>query len=257
MRPARRPVTASARVTADHRCTRLPSACRSGSWPLERKVVRAVRVDVARSQRCVQAGRPIDVPVAVVTWVVAFVFGQFVSLAIVATSGAETDRRRADPDAVRRRRRDVGGVPGRCYVASKRSGSGDPCAGLGMRLRPIDVVGLPIGVLTQLVLVPARVHPAAGDLAGHVLRGPAVRDRREARRPGERRDDGAARADGLRRRARSSRRSSTAACCSGRSRPARRTSSPGWSRRRGSRSSTSGPSSTRACSPSRSSPAPA
>jgi uncharacterized protein len=106
-----------------------------------------------------QAGRPIDVSVAVATWVAAFVAGQVLSLAIVATSG-ETDQ-------------DLIPIPTLfaavaatwvaflvgTYVASKRSGTGDLRADVGMRVRPIDVIGLPIGALTQLVLVPLVYLP--------------------------------------------------------------------------------------------------
>ncbi len=120
-----------------------------------------MRVDVTRSGMR-QAGRPIDVSVAVVTWVIAFVAGQFLSLAIVATSG-ETDQ-------------DLVPIPTLfaavaatwvaflvgTYVASKRAGSGDVRTDLGMRVRPIDVIGLPIGVLAQLVLVPLIYLPLRG-----------------------------------------------------------------------------------------------
>ncbi len=106
-----------------------------------------------------QTGRPIDVPVAVATWVAAFVAGQVLSLAIVATSG-QTDQ-------------DLIPIPTLfaavaatwlaflvgMYVASKRSGTGDLRADVGMRVRPIDIIGLPIGVLTQLVLVPLVYLP--------------------------------------------------------------------------------------------------
>ena len=104
---------------------------------------------------------------------------------------------------------------------------------------------------------PARLPAAARHLARHVLRGPAVGDGREAGRPGERRDDGAARADGLRRRAdrRGDRLPRPAAALVRGPHVARRRLAR--SPRRGSRSSTSARSSTRACSSSRSSPAPA
>ena len=49
-------------------------------------MVGSVRVDVTRT-RLRDAGRPIDVPVAVLTWVAAFVVGQLASLVILAASG--------------------------------------------------------------------------------------------------------------------------------------------------------------------------
>jgi CAAX protease family protein len=106
-----------------------------------------------------QAGHPIDVQVAVVTWVVAFVVGQFLSLAIVATSG-ETDQDLVPiPTLFAAVAATWAAFLVGIYVASKRSGSGDPRADLGLRVRPIDVIGLPIGVLTQLVLVPLLYFP--------------------------------------------------------------------------------------------------
>jgi membrane protease YdiL (CAAX protease family) len=118
-----------------------------------------VRVDVTRTGGIRQAGRPIDVSVAVVTWFAAFIAGQVLSLAILSTSG-ETDQ-------------DLVPIPTLfaavaatwvaylvgAYVASRRSGTGDLAADVGMRIKPIDAIGLPIGVLTQLVLVPLVYLP--------------------------------------------------------------------------------------------------
>ena len=44
-------------------------------------------------------------------------------------------------------------------VTSRRAGSGDPVADLGARFAPIDAVGVPLGVVAQLVLVPAVYVP--------------------------------------------------------------------------------------------------
>jgi uncharacterized protein len=107
-------------------------------------------------------GRPIDVPVAIATWVLAFVFGQLVSAVIIASSGAETADEVPIPTL-------FAGVFATwvaylvgCYVASKRSGSGDPVEDYGIRFRAVDLVGIPIGVLTQLVLVPLVYIPLRG-----------------------------------------------------------------------------------------------
>jgi membrane protease YdiL (CAAX protease family) len=109
-----------------------------------------------------QAGRPIDVPVAIVTWVAAFVVGQFLSLAIVATSG-ETDQDLIPipPLFAAVAATWVAFLVG-TYIASKKAGTGDLRADLGLRVRPIDVIGLPIGVLTQLVIVPLLYVPLRG-----------------------------------------------------------------------------------------------
>ena len=45
------------------------------------------------------------------------------------------------------------------WVASQRSGSGDFVEDYAIRFRAVDLVGVPIGVLTQLVLVPLVYLP--------------------------------------------------------------------------------------------------
>jgi uncharacterized protein len=126
-----------------------------------RVTVWSVRVDLPRSRRTAlrDVGQAVDVPVAIATWVIAFVFGQLVSTAIIASSGAETVDEVPIPTL-------FAGVLATwiaylvgCYVASRRSGSGDPVEDYGIRFRTVDVIGLPIGVLTQLVLVPLVYVP--------------------------------------------------------------------------------------------------
>jgi membrane protease YdiL (CAAX protease family) len=104
-------------------------------------------------------GRPVDVQVAVVAWFGAFIVGQLVSAAILATSGAESTDDVPIPTL-------FAGVFATwvaylvgCYAASKRSGSGDPVEDYAIRARAIDVIGVPIGILTQLVLVPLVYIP--------------------------------------------------------------------------------------------------
>jgi membrane protease YdiL (CAAX protease family) len=124
----------------------------------------AVRVDLPRSRRTAlrDVGRAIDVPVAITTWFLAFAFGQLVSAAIIASSGAETTDEVPIPTL-------FAGVFATwvaylvgCYVASRRSGSGHPVEDYGIRFRAVDVIGLPIGILTQLVLVPLVYIPLRG-----------------------------------------------------------------------------------------------
>ncbi len=100
-----------------------------------------------------------DVPVAIAAWFGAWMVGQIVAVVIYAASGAEhTD--------------DIGipylfaGVAAgwiaylvAMRLASVRSGSGDFVEDYAVRFRPIDVVGVPIGVLSQLVLVPLVYVP--------------------------------------------------------------------------------------------------
>ena len=104
-------------------------------------------------------GRPVDVPVAIATWFVAFVFGQLVSTAILASSGAETIDEVPIPTLFAGVLATWIAYLAGCYVASKRSGSGDPVEDYAVRWRAVDLVGLPIGILTQLVLVPLVYIP--------------------------------------------------------------------------------------------------
>ncbi len=47
-------------------------------------------------------------------------------------------------------------------IASRRYGTGDMAADYAIRFRPIDLVGIPIGVVTQFVLVPVLYLPLRG-----------------------------------------------------------------------------------------------
>ncbi len=106
-----------------------------------------------------RAGTPIDVRVAVVTWFAAFVAGQLVSSLILAASGATTTDEATIPTLF------VGVLAtwiaylAGMYVASRRSGTGDLVEDYAIRARAVDVLGIPIGALTQLVLVPLVYVP--------------------------------------------------------------------------------------------------
>ena len=104
-------------------------------------------------------GRRIDVPVAVATWVAAFVIGQLASSVIVGASGADDLDNVPIPTL-------FAGVAATwvaylvgMWAASRRSGSGDFVEDYRVRFATIDLLGLPIGVLTQLVLVPLLYLP--------------------------------------------------------------------------------------------------
>jgi uncharacterized protein len=107
-------------------------------------------------------GRRIDAPVAVATWVGAFVIGQLASALIVGASGAE------DLDSVPIPTLFAGVAAtwiaylAGMWAASRRSGSGDFVEDYRVRFATIDLLGLPIGVLTQLVLVPLLYLPLSG-----------------------------------------------------------------------------------------------
>ena len=109
-----------------------------------------------------EAGRRVDVRVAVVTWVAAFIVGQLLSAAILATSGAETTDEVPIPTLFAGVLATWVAYLAGCYAASRRAGSGDPVEDYGIRLRLVDVIGVPIGVLTQLVVVPLVYVPLRG-----------------------------------------------------------------------------------------------
>jgi membrane protease YdiL (CAAX protease family) len=104
-------------------------------------------------------GRRIDVPVAFLTWLSAWLLGQVVALIVYSAGGYE----------------DVDEVPiwllfvtqllvwsifiAAMVVASRREGSGRFQADYQASARAVDLVGVPIGVLTQLVLVPLVYLP--------------------------------------------------------------------------------------------------
>ena len=100
-----------------------------------------------------------DVPVAVATWFGAWLVGMLVSAALYGASGAE------DVDDVTIPILFAGVAAGwlaylvGMWLASQRSGSGDFVEDYHVRFRPVDLVGLPIGVLSQLVLVPLVYFP--------------------------------------------------------------------------------------------------
>ena len=120
-----------------------------------------MRVDPPRSRPTAlrDAGRPIDVPVAIATWVVAFVAGTLLSSIILSASGAETTDDATIPTLFAATFASWMAYLTGCYVASRRAGSGDPVEDYGVRFRTVDLVGLPIGILTQLVLVPLVYVP--------------------------------------------------------------------------------------------------
>ena len=106
-----------------------------------------------------QAGRSIDVGVAATTWVAAFVVGQVLSLVVIALSGASVSDEVPIPYLFAAVASTWVAYLVGISLASKRSGSGDMRVDTGMGVRPVDVIGLPIGVLTQLVLVPLVYVP--------------------------------------------------------------------------------------------------
>lgn len=112
-----------------------------------------------RSTALRAAGSRVDVPIAVFAWLVAWIVGQLVALTIVAVAGYS----------------DVNDAPIwllfvsqlvvwamfllAMVLASRQAGSGRFIPDYQVRLKPLDVLGVPMGVLTQLVVVPLVYLP--------------------------------------------------------------------------------------------------
>jgi membrane protease YdiL (CAAX protease family) len=104
-------------------------------------------------------GRRIDVPVAILTWLAAWLLGQVVALICYSAGGYE----------------DIDEVPiwllfvtqllawaifiAAMVIVSRRDGSGRFRNDFQVHARAVDLIGVPIGVLTQLVLVPLVYLP--------------------------------------------------------------------------------------------------
>jgi len=104
-------------------------------------------------------GRRIDVPLALLTWLAAWLLGQVVALVVYSAGGYE----------------DVDDVPisvlfvsqmlvwgifiGAMVLASRRGGTGRFRDDYQVDARGVDLLGAPIGVLSQLVLVPLVYLP--------------------------------------------------------------------------------------------------
>ena len=114
-----------------------------------------VRRTVARAGR----GR-IDVGTAVVVWGISWVTGQLLFQLVASTSGDTSDDATLPISTLA-----VAVVATWCaylaglWLASERVGSQNFVADYGFRFELIDVVGIPIGMLSQLVLVPLVYLP--------------------------------------------------------------------------------------------------
>ncbi len=116
-------------------------------------------VDSARGSASLPGGflpsaapRPIDAPTAAATFLGAWLAAQIVASLIVVAVADRTD----DPSFGVTALALVGAWTtylAAMWLASQRAGSGSMVADYGLRFRPIDVVGLGIGVLCSLVLI--------------------------------------------------------------------------------------------------------
>lgn len=104
------------------------------------------------------AGRRIDVRVAVVAWALAWVVGQLAFQVVIAVSGESVDDLPIPTLA-------VGVLATWCaylagaWWASVRDGTGDFVRDHRLAFEARDLLAIPVGVLTQLVLVPLLYVP--------------------------------------------------------------------------------------------------
>ena len=107
------------------------------------------------------AGAGIEASTAVTTFLIAWVLAQFASFAVLAALGEAGEPTATISISV------LGAALvatwavyiGSMWVTSRQSGSGDFVDDYAVRFRPIDSVGLAVGALSQLVLVPLVYLP--------------------------------------------------------------------------------------------------
>lgn len=103
--------------------------------------------------------RPVDVPFAVVAWVVAFFVGRALSVVVMLAAGVDDPDDAAIPTVfVAVAATWVAYLTG-AWWASVQSGSGDVVRDYRVRFAPRDLVGVPLGALTQLVVLPLVYWP--------------------------------------------------------------------------------------------------
>ena len=105
------------------------------------------------------AERPIDVPVAIVAWVLAFFVGQALSVVVLLASGVDDSDEASIPTLFVAVAATAIAYLAGAWWASRQSGSGDPRRDYRLQFAPFDLVGVPLGVLTQLVVLPLVYRP--------------------------------------------------------------------------------------------------
>lgn len=104
-------------------------------------------------------GRRIDVPVAALAWIGAFIVGQLASVVVIGASGADTVDEIPIPTLFLALSISWAAYVAALWWASQRAGTGDFVEDYRVRFRPLDLIGAPIGALTQLVVVPLVYLP--------------------------------------------------------------------------------------------------
>lgn len=106
---------------------------------------------------------PIAVGPALGTWVVAWIGGTIIAApAMVALLGASLGDDLTIPQLSAVSAVTWTVMVGALVVASRRFGTGDLLADYAATFRPVDLVGIPLGVATQLAFVPVLYVPLRG-----------------------------------------------------------------------------------------------
>ena len=113
--------------------------------------------------RTTAADSPIGVGQALGTWSAAWVGGTLLAApAMIALLGASLGDDLTIPQLALASAATWAVMIAALVVASRRFGTGDLLADYGATFRPIDLVGVPLGIATQMAFVPALYVPLRG-----------------------------------------------------------------------------------------------
>jgi hypothetical protein len=117
-------------------------------------------VTAIATRRAAAGDTPIAVGQALGTWAVAWIGGTIVAApAMIAVLGASLGDDLTIPQLAAASAATWSVMIGALVVASRRFGTGDVIADYASTFRPVDLVGIPLGVATQLAFVPLLYVP--------------------------------------------------------------------------------------------------
>lgn len=102
---------------------------------------------------------PIGFATAVGTWATSWLLGTVAAVLTITALGGSGDEAVSIPQLAAGSLALWTVMGGALYVASRRFGSGDPLRDYAASFRPIDLLGVPVGVATQLAVVPLLYVP--------------------------------------------------------------------------------------------------
>ena len=115
------------------------------------------------SNRSAAAHTPIAIGQAMGTWSVAWIGGTVIAApAMIALLGAELGDDLTIPELAAASAATWTVMIAALVVASRRFGTGEPVADYAATFRPVDLVGIPLGIATQLAFVPLLYVPLRG-----------------------------------------------------------------------------------------------